>query len=585
MPMKLALFSRTPRPPVHVLPPPGAPVARGVQRPAARPVAARSSVAPAKPAEALRVWDEGESVVRPVDRDRLVAQAHLDNGRPVEAGHLFAQLGRTREAAEAYEAGQEWAHAAYRWEATSEPARAARAYEKAGQPRHAARCYAAAGMTGPAADAYVQAGDLGAAVELLVRAGQAVAAASLYLERGDRARAAQILLRLQPRDPDFAAGTVLLAPLLIKEGFADDALERLRRLPPETFLPSDVARAAERFYWEGRALDALEKESEALACYGAAVDLDPGHRDARERLDRQRCPAPAPTPAPAAVVTGATAPRPEVLAVGGRIAGRYDILAELGRGGMGRVYQAHDLELGETVAIKALLGAGDGGCGEESRLLQEIQICRRISHPNVVRVFDMGRFAGGIFLTMEYLEGCCLSRLIATEGPLPFARIRALLAETAAGLREAHALGIVHRDLKPSNLMLTPTRLKILDFGIASMAGIQAHRTQAGFVLGSPMYMSPEQILGQPLDGRSDLYSLGLLTHTLITGRDPHEAHDPDALVLRQLQQPPSDLRSLRPETPEPWLALVDKLCAKRPEDRCQSAQEVLDLLADLPVE
>ena len=150
----------------------------------------------------------------------------------------------------------------------------------------------------------------------------------------------------------------------------------------------------------------------------------------------------------------------------GCLAERYEILAELGRGGMGRVYKAYDLELGEIVAIKTLI-APDDVFGEEPRLLREVQICRRISHPNVVRVYDIGRFEGGLFVTMEYIDGMNLEAVIAEESPLPFARVRSILSEIASGLQEAHAQGIVHRDLKPANVMVTGSRLKILDFGIA----------------------------------------------------------------------------------------------------------------------
>jgi eukaryotic-like serine/threonine-protein kinase len=251
---------------------------------------------------------------------------------------------------------------------------------------------------------------------------------------------------------------------------------------------------------------------------------------------------------------------------------------------MSQVYKAHDLELGETVAIKVMLAPEEGNPEEEARLLREVQICRRISHPNVVRVFDLGRFPAGLFVTMEFIEGHGLDYVIATESPLPFARIRSMLAEIGAGLHEAHTQGIIHRDLKPSNVMVTTNRVKILDFGIASMAGLGARLTQAGFAMGSPMYMSPDQILGLELDGRSDLYSLGLLAYTLIAGREPYDLVDSRVLVFKQLQEAAPDIRRFRPETPEPWAAFVHRLLAKEPEDRLQSAQEFLEALAKLPV-
>ena len=272
----------------------------------------------------------------------------------------------------------------------------------------------------------------------------------------------------------------------------------------------------------------------------------------------------------------------DVLIRGSVLAGRYDVLSLIGRGGMGRVYKAHDRELDEVVAIKTVLRPTEGGKGDEARLFREVQICRRISHPNVVRFYDLGRFPGGVFVTMEHLEGRNLDRVITEDGPLPFERIRSILSEAAAGLREAHSLGIVHRDLKPANVMVTAARVKILDFGIACMRN-DARLTQAGFVMGSPMYMSPDQLQGKELDGRSDLYSFGILAYTLIAGREPFEDTDPTVLALKQLREPHPDVRTLRPETPAAWVDLLDGLLAKDPEDRFQSAQEVLDVLALLP--
>ncbi|HEV8629024.1 MAG TPA: serine/threonine-protein kinase, partial [Thermoanaerobaculia bacterium] len=517
---------------------------------------------------------------RAPNRDRLLAEVHLQNGQAVEAANIFARLGLPREAAEAYEAAQQWGAAAYRWEAAQEPKRAAQAYERAGQMSNAGRCYAAAGMTRLAVDAYVRDGNISAAADLHVRAGQLLDAASLYLSKQEKSRAAAILMRIQRSDASFGLGTLLLAPLLIDEGFAADALERVRSIPAVCGDTDPELLRMERSYWEGRALEALDRRSEAEDCYARVADSNPDHRDTRERLERLRPPPPPPVVTPAPV-----AGPPEVLEVGGRVAGRYDILEELGRGGMGKVFKAYDRELGETVALKGLVGVGDGGFGEEARLLQEIQICRRISHPNVVRVFDLGRYPHGIFLTMEYLEGRRLDELIIEEHPLPFARIRGLIAEIAAGLREAHTLGIVHRDLKPSNVMITPTRLKILDFGIAAMAGAKSRMTQAGFLIGSPMYMSPDQILGRALDGRSDLYTLGILAYCMIAGREPYDGVESRMILKKKLRDPPPDARAFRADTPKAWVALVAKLLAKKADNRYQSADELLAALDELPAD
>lgn len=522
-----------------------------------------------------RIEEASRVALRAPNPERLHAQILLRTGRPAEAGHLLARQGLTREAAEAYELAEDWSRAAYRWEAAGELLRAAEAYEKARRPRDAARCYMAAGMPERAAKLSSPGSRPDPPKGRTARPNPNLEAARRSLAAGDKARAASLLLQIQRDEADFAAGTLLLVPLLIEEGFCREALDRLRTMP----LGGEAAMEIERHYLEGRCLAAMGQKGDAIACFEWVLERAPGYRETAQRLDELRPPVPAARPAgPAQEVTA------ELPVVGRVLAGRYEIAALLGQGGMGRVYKAHDLELDEAVAIKTVLTSDGQDPAEQTRLLREIQICRRISHPNVVRTHDIGRFPGGLFITMEYIEGRDLHTLIAEEKPLPFARIRFLLSEIAAGLHEAHCQGVIHRDLKPDNVLVTESRVKILDFGIAAMSGLGARITQAGFVMGTPMYISPDQILGQELDGRSDLYSLGLIAYSLIAGRDPYDLVEPSLLLIKQLHETPRDVRKWRPETPEPWVELLGRLLAKNPEDRYQTGQEVLDVLAKLPL-
>ncbi len=274
------------------------------------------------------------------------------------------------------------------------------------------------------------------------------------------------------------------------------------------------------------------------------------------------------------------------LAPGQILADRYEILGELGRGGMSRVYQARDRAFpDEEVAIKTLLTPALGRSDDEERLMREVQICRKISHPHVVRVHDYGRFPGGIFVTMELLDGPGLDQMIKHEAPLPVARAREILKGIAAALSEAHRLKIIHRDLKPSNVILVDDRVKVLDFGIARMgdASSTSNLTRTGEVVGSPLFMAPEQIQGQPVAGTCDLYALGVIAYTLLTGREPFLADNTTAIVLKHLHEPPPDARDQRPELPEEWAELITKLLAKNPADRYQSADELLEVLAGMP--
>jgi len=527
------------------------------------------------------------------DASRLEAMIRLRSGRPAEAGDLFAKAGLARESAEAYEAAEKWAMAAYRWEAAEEPARAAEDYLRADRSLDAARCYAAAGQPDDAAATYATAGDLGAAAEIHVKAGKPQAAVTLLLSAGEAVQAKKILAQLPPGHPEMSEMTLAVVPMLLDIGLAVDALAALRRLPVDEVRNRLTPAALDRLYWEGRALEALGQGKAAQALYRQVARLRPTHRDAAYRLSHPQRPAvpppvaasppsqPLPSPPPAVEVQPIPAEEERDITVGSRLAGRYDLLGELGRGGMGRVFKALDLELGDLVAVKVLMESPDL-LRQQERTLREVQICRRISHPNVVRVFDLGRFAGRVFITMELLEGQSLAALIAHRELLSFERIRELLAATAAGLREAHAQGIIHRDLKPANLFATPRGLKILDFGIAHRSG-DSRLTQAGFVFGSPHYMAPEQLLGQPVDSRSDLYSLGVVAYELISGQPPFDDPNPAILALAHLRDPVPDIRRLRPDIPDEWLGFLARLLAKQPADRFQSAQEILDALARLP--
>ncbi len=512
------------------------------------------------------------------DMTRRVAEIHLRSGRPALAGQIFASLGLVREAAEAYEKAEDWWQAAYRWETVRETARAAESYRRAGQLRDAARCFAAAGQPAQAAELYILAKDFGAAAALQAEAGDLAAAVGLYIQANDPDKALATLRRVTAQDPGYLKGVLLVAPKLVALGRAEELLRLLSQAPAAgARKPGETGSLLDRLYWEGRALEARDQPGQARERYEKILGITPSHRDVADRLGRLAPPA----------TTAMALPSIGGLAIGQRLANRYEILGELGKGGMGKVYKAKDLDLGEMVAIKTLLTPAEGGTGaDEERLLREVQICRRVSHPNVVRVFDLGRFDGGVFVTMELLEGQTLDNVISPFDTIPLSRVRFFISEIAAGLHEAHGLGIVHRDLKPSNVMVTEKRLKILDFGIARMSGgFDSRLTRTGFAFGSPMFMSPEQLMGEELDGRSDLYSLGIVAYAMIAGREPFVDENPAVLALRHLQEEPPDIRQFRPGLPEPWVAFLARLLAKKPADRFASAREVLAALETLPVE
>jgi serine/threonine-protein kinase len=290
-----------------------------------------------------------------------------------------------------------------------------------------------------------------------------------------------------------------------------------------------------------------------------------------------------------ATLVRAAAARPSVdsggdlLRPGTLFAGRYEVKEVLGVGGMGVVYRALDRELAEPVAIKTLRPetlAGNGVALE--RFKQEIRLARKISHRNVVRTYDLGEVNGLYYLTMELVEGTSLKQLIVTRGRLPVSVTLTVGKQLCRALEVAHEQGVIHRDIKPQNMVVDATGfLKVMDFGIARLAHPPQGKglTEVGASVGTPDYMSPEQLSGAELDARSDLYSAGVVLFECLTGRLPYEADTTWALVVKHLEEEPADPQSLNPEVPAGLSRVVLKAMARDPGTRYRSAAELHDAL------
>ncbi|MFN2570114.1 MAG: protein kinase [Gemmatimonadales bacterium] len=276
----------------------------------------------------------------------------------------------------------------------------------------------------------------------------------------------------------------------------------------------------------------------------------------------------------------------EQLRPGVTFAGRYEVKEILGAGGMGVVYRAFDRELQEPVAIKTLKAeAIAGGNAALERFKQEIRLARKIAHRNVVRTYDLGEQNGMYYLTMEYVEGTTLKQLIVSRGKLPVAVALTVGKQLCRALEVAHAEGVIHRDIKPQNIVVEPSGfLKVMDFGIARLANPPQGKglTEAGMSVGTPDYMSPEQLSGVELDPRSDLYAAGVVLFECVTGRVPFEAETTWALVAKHLEEEPPDPRDSNSEVPSAFAAVILKAMAKKPADRYATAAEMHDALARL---
>src|SRR6202050_2990714 len=269
---------------------------------------------------------------------------------------------------------------------------------------------------------------------------------------------------------------------------------------------------------------------------------------------------------------------PTVLKPGTDFGPRYRIEALLGQGGMGRVYKATDKELSRTVAIKVVR---QGVVGEEdalNRFKQELILASKISHKNILRIHDMGEVAGMKFITMAYVEGHDLHQLITANPKLPHERVLKFAQQLAGALAAAHAEDVVHRDLKPQNILLDKNdQVYISDFGLAkSFAEGAVGMTQMGTFLGTPRYMSPEQVEGKPTDGRSDLYAFGLILYEMVIGDVPFTGESTLKVMYQRIQEKPKSPKLINAALPN-WLVRVIMRCLERdPADRYQSAYEIL---------
>ena len=282
----------------------------------------------------------------------------------------------------------------------------------------------------------------------------------------------------------------------------------------------------------------------------------------------------------------ATGPRPQPapympagLQEGEVFAGRYRVEQVLGRGGMGVVLKARDLQLEEDVALKLIRSELASDPMFLDQLKQEIRMARRISHRFVLRIHDFGESEGTPFVTMEYLKGTTLRSLLDGRGSLPLALVLRIARQVAEGLEAAHAVQVVHRDIKPMNVLFDMRGdVKIMDFGLAVPAEV-LDQPEEEAVRGTPRYIAPEQVRGEAVDGRTDLYSLGIMLFELCTGAPPFASNRIVDLMELHLHAPVRPLDELAPHLPQELSHLVARLMAKRREDRPQSAAEVVEIL------
>jgi tetratricopeptide (TPR) repeat protein len=534
------------------------------------------------------------------------ASVYLEANKPMHASKLYESVGEHEKAlqyrAEARLLKNDTAGAAEDFAAAGEFVKAAEIYSQAGELEAAAVMYEKAGEHRTAAELYKTEGNLQAAATAYERAADYTQAADLYGELGDHTseirvakagndwfRVGEVLLRYErdedalaafqrvdAMDPRYEAAAILQADILRKLGRLDVALNKYREIVRDQ-RPTQAN--VEIFYkMAGTAMDA-NALSEALSLYEKIIGVNYYYKDANKLAAELRAhvgsaAGSAPPARPGTVATGA-APQAEVALSRNNDKKRYSVEEEVARGGMGIVYRARDTVLDRVVAYKILAANLKENEVAVKYFLREARAAAQMAHQNIVTVYDAGEQDGEFYMAMEFVEGQTLKALINRQGAFPEKLVRYIMIQVCKGLAYAHDRGLVHRDVKPGNIMLTRDRqLKIMDFGLAKFVEeVNVHNTRA---IGTPYYMSPEQIVGRELDGRSDIYSLGVSIFECATGQVPFSKGD---LSYHHLHTTPPNPGELNPRLSQDLVNIILKCMEKEPGKRYASVHELLGVL------
>ena len=439
---------------------------------------------------------------------------------------------------------------------------------------------------------YREAGDFKNELQAAKAANDFFRVGQILLDHGRKEDALAAFQRIDAHDPQYPEASVIQGDILRDLGRLDVAFQKYRASIGEA-TPSKAN--VDILYKMAIVAESANVSAQALQLYESVIGVDYYYRDASDRASRLReqlttagalrpmlggMSVAAPGAAASAYVEPAAAPpgtpqtpaSPAAPAAPPSSKKRYEIIDEIARGGMGIVYRATDTVLGRTVAYKILAANLKTNKVAVKYFLREAQAAAKMTHPNIVTVFDAGEQDGEYYMAMEYVDGQNLKSLVSRQGAFPEKLTRYIFVHAARGLQYAHERGLVHRDIKPGNMMLTRDKaLKIMDFGLAKFVEeAAANHTRA---IGTPYYMSPEQILGKELDGRSDLYSLGVSMFECATGQVPFSKGD---LSYHHLHTEPPRARDINPNVSEELSEIIFKCMAKEPKDRYASAEALV---------
>ncbi len=368
-------------------------------------------------------------------------------------------------------------------------------------------------------------------------------------------------------DETSAESNRMLGLAYQSQGQLDLAWDKFRQVPPSAALLDNLYNLALDF-------ERKRQFNKAEAVFRTMHDFNPKFRDLEHRLSRAK------QLSETLILSGTGSHPGGALQLGGEKPkfGRFEVQKELGKGAMGVVYLGKDPKIGREVAIKTMALSQEFEADElaevKQRFFREAETAGRLSHPNIVTIYDTGEEHDFCYIAMELLKGGDLAPYTKGGKLLPVDQVVSITARVADALGYAHRQGVVHRDIKPANMMYhrESDTLKVTDFGIARLT--DSSRTKTGMVLGTPSYMSPEQLAGKRIEGRSDLFSLGVTLYQLLCGRLPFEGESMAQLMFKIANDPPTDIRTIHPELAPPLVAFVERALAKNPDERFQTGEE-----------
>ena len=480
----------------------------------------------------------------------------------LRAAGLFERGEDPRRAAECYAGAAQWMRAAELFEEVQEYALAAQAYEHAEAWAQAGSAYVLAGAYREARANFERAGDTLRVAQLAEQLGNLLDAGRGFYELGSYDRAIETLQGVSENSPQSRGATLLLGRIFLEKGLFDRAKDKLRLIAPETPEGKDDV---ESMLLLAEVYERAGNYPPALQILEALVEFAPDDQQFVDKLEQAQEHAWGGSAASAAVYYN----------------DRYELRDEIGRGGMGIVHLAQDKELERPVAIKFLPPDLALNATAVNMFRQEARAAAAMNHPNIVHLYDVAVIGGRPCIVMEYVRGKTAREMMRVPGskskkPMPIHQVAKIGRDVCYALEYAHCRNVIHRDIKPGNVLISSEgETKLMDFGISKIleSGSLAEDTQAK---GTPQYMPPEQILGRKIDGRTDLYALGISVFEMLTTVRPFRGEN---VVEQQLKTPLPNPKEIMPGIPDEIVAIILKACQKDPDNRFSSASEMAEAL------